>query len=284
MDDHCWLLTSRLRHRISILWHTPLSLMRLCIAGWSLLVVYLTSSTSDIHTRAYSLLLGKIVFGQQYIDGWSLLVVYLTTLTLDIILGHIPLSLMRLCIDGWSLLVVYLMNLTSDLILGHISSFSLSILKIETVASLVLDWVLVWSFRRLTVSGPPLYGFVETEMDRIRFHPRSMGGSFSQMFMRYIFFRHCYLADWIIQMSSILRTLRFTFIWATIYTLWDLPFEIRWHSSFSNTKSSFRLDFSEVCHDASVFDPLISADDWFIGCFNSVSTPDTGAYFPSWVQ
>ena len=26
----------------------------------------------------------------------------------------------------------------------------------------------------------PLYGFVEIEMDHIRFHPRSMGGSFSQ--------------------------------------------------------------------------------------------------------
>ena len=47
-----------------------------------------------------------------------------------------------------------------------------------------------------------LHGFVEIEMDRIRFHSRSVGGSFSQMFMRQICFRHCYLAYWVIQMSS----------------------------------------------------------------------------------
>ena len=35
--------------------------------------------------------------------------------------------------------VVDLMTLISDLILGYISLFSLSILKIETVVSLVLD-------------------------------------------------------------------------------------------------------------------------------------------------
>ena len=33
-----------------------------------------------------------------------------------------------------------------------------------------------------------LHGFVEIEMDPIRFHPRSMGGSFSRMLMRYIVF------------------------------------------------------------------------------------------------
>ena len=37
------------------------------------------------------------------------------------------------------MLVIHLMTLTSDLILGHFSPFSLSILEIETVASLVLD-------------------------------------------------------------------------------------------------------------------------------------------------
>ena len=29
-----------------------------------------------------------------------------------------------------------------------------------------------------------LHGFVETEVDRIRFHPRSISGSFNQMLMR----------------------------------------------------------------------------------------------------
>ena len=63
------------------------------------------------------------------------------------------------------------------------------------------------------------------------------------MFMRWICFRHCYLVDWIIQMSSILCTLRFAFRWATISTLWDLPFEIRRQSSFSDTESSSSLTF-----------------------------------------
>ena len=88
-----------------------------------------------------------------------------------------------------------------------------------------------------------LHGFVEIEMDHTRFHLRSMSGSFSQMFMRQICFRHCYLADWIIQMSSILCTLRFTFRWAMIYTLWDLPFKIRRQSSFSDIESSSSLTF-----------------------------------------
>ena len=61
-------------------------------------------------------------------------------------------------------------------------------------------------------------------------------------------------------MSSILYTLRFT---------------------FSDSLTEHSLDFSEVFHDVLVLDPLIIADDWFIGCFNSVSTLDTGAYFPS---
>ena len=129
-----------------------------------------------------------------------------------------------------------------------------------------------------------LYGFVEIEMDHIKFHPRSMGGSFSQMFMRWICFLYYYLADWIIQISSIFCTLRFACRWATIYTLWDLLFEIRRQSSFSDTESYFSFDFSEVCHDVLVPDPLILVDDWFTGCFSSVSTLDTGAYFPSWVQ
>ena len=135
------------------------------------------------------------------------------------ILGHIPLSLMRLCIDGWSLLVVYLTTLTSGIILEHIP---LSFVR--------LVWAVVWGwmigigylphdfdirsytkayfpifvsypsdwdnghlgFRSSTSMGlptfdcirTPLHGFVEIKIDHIRFHPRSMGGSFSQMFMR----------------------------------------------------------------------------------------------------
>ena len=172
------------------------------------------------------------------------------------------------------------MTLTSDLILGHISPIFFEY---------PWDWDSgQFGFRLSTSPELPtidcirasLHGFFEIEMDHVRFHPRS----FSQMFTRQICFRHCYLADWIIQMSSILRTLRFTFRWAMIYILWDLPFEIHRQSSFSDIEGSFSLDFSEVCHDASVSDLLISADDWFTGCFGSASTLDTGAYFPSWFQ
>ena len=153
------------------------------------------------------------------------------------------------------------MTLTSDLILGHISPIFFEY---------PWDWDSgQFGFRLSTSPELPtidcirasLHGFVEIEMDCIRFHPRSVGGSFSQMFMRQICFHHCYLADWIIQMSSILWTLRFAFRWATIYTLWDLPFEVRWHSSFSDTEASFSFDFSEVCHDVLVLDPLILAND-----------------------
>ena len=172
------------------------------------------------------------------------------------------------------------MTLTSGLILGHISLLS----------EYPWDWDSDQLGFRLSTSPElsmadciraSLHGFVEIEMGRIRFHPRSVGGSFSQMFMRQICFRHCYLVDWVIRTSTILCTLRFAFRWATIYTLWDLPFEIRQHSSFSDTEASFSFDFSEVCHDVLVLDPLILADDWFTGCFSSVSTLDTRAYFPS---
>ena len=104
---HRWMIiirffTSRLRHQISILGHTPLSLVRLCIDGWSLLFVYLTTSTSNIHTKAYSPLLDEIVFGQWYEDGWSLFVVRLMTLTSDLILRHIsPFFLVSLRLRQW---------------------------------------------------------------------------------------------------------------------------------------------------------------------------------------
>ena len=64
--------------------------------------------TLDIHTGAYSPLHDEIMFGQRYIDGWSLLVVYLTTSTSDIILVYIPLSFARFVwamVWGWMISV-----------------------------------------------------------------------------------------------------------------------------------------------------------------------------------
>ena len=211
--------------------------------GWFWQTLY---CTSDIYTGAYSPFLDEIVFRQWYEDGWSLFVVRLTTLTSELILGHISPIFFEYPWDWDS---------------GQFG------LRLSTSPELpTIDCI-----------KASLHGFVEIEMDRIRFHPRSVGGSFSQMFMRQICFRHCYLVDWIIQMSSILCTLRFAFRWATIYTLWDSSTE----QFFSDTEASFSLDFSEVCHDASVTDTLILANDWFIGCFSTASTLDTGAYFLS---
>ena len=153
MDDHYCLFTSRLRHQISILGHTPLSLVRLCIDGWSLLFVYLTTSTSNIHTEAYSPLLDEIVFGQWYEDGWSLFVVRLMTLTSDLILGHI-----------FPIFSEYPWDWDS----GQFGFRLSATLELPTIDCI----------------GTPLYGFVGIEMDHIRFHPRNMGGSFSQMLMR----------------------------------------------------------------------------------------------------
>ena len=56
-------------YQISILGHISLSLMRLCIDEWLLLVVYLMISTSNIHTGAYSPLLDDILFARWYDDG-----------------------------------------------------------------------------------------------------------------------------------------------------------------------------------------------------------------------
>ena len=125
-----------------------------------------------------------------------------------------------------------------------------------------------------------LHGFVEIEMDHIRFHLRSMGGSFSRTLMRWIVFAIVILR---VGLSR----------WAIFYTLWYLLLDEPWYTRFeihllrfvdravffSDTEASFSFDFSEVCHDVLVPDPLISADDWFTGCFSSVSTLDTGAYF-----
>ena len=123
--------------------------------------------TSEIHTGAHSPLLNEIVHRWMIIVG-CLPHDFVHQIS---ILRHISLSLMRLCIYGWSLLVVYLMTLTSNI---HIGAYS----------SLLNEIV------------------------------------FGQ--------------------------------WVVMYTLWDLPFEIHRHSSFSDTESSFSSYFSEVCHDASV--------------------------------
>ena len=82
----------------SCCWMVWLSLFTIIeMLDWFWQILY---RTSNIHTRAYSSLLGEIMFRQRYIDGWSLLVVYLTTSTSDIILGHIPLSLVRFCLGN----------------------------------------------------------------------------------------------------------------------------------------------------------------------------------------
>ena len=70
-------------------------------------------------------------------------------------------------------------------------------------------------------------------------------------------------------MSRDIHTPRFTFLGLSLEQL------VRHREFFQ-----FRF-FSEVCHDASVSNSLILVDDWFIGCFNNMSTLDTMAYFPS---
>ena len=154
--------------------------------GWSWQTLY---CTSDIHTGAYYPLLDEIVFGQWYEDGWSLLGDCLTTSTSDIRTGAYSPLLDEIVFrqwyeDGWLVSVVYLMTLISDLILGHISPIFFEY---------PWDWDSSQFGFRLSTSPElsmidcirtPPYGFVEIKMDRIGFHPRSMGGSFSQMLMR----------------------------------------------------------------------------------------------------
>ena len=123
---------------------------------WFWLILY---CTSDIHTRAYSPLHDEIMFGQRYIDGWSLLVVYLTTSTSDIILGHIPLSFVRLVwavVWGWMISVGCLPH---DFDIGSYTGAYFPIFF-----EYPWDWDsgqlgfrlrLVWSFRRLIILGPP---------------------------------------------------------------------------------------------------------------------------------
>ena len=96
----------------------------------------------------------------------------------------------------------------------------------------------------------------------------------------FVFDHHCYLVDWVSQMSTILCTLRFAFRWATIYTLWDLPFEICRQSSFSDIESSFNFDFSEVCCDVFGSWP-IDFNRWFIyRLFQQCEHPGYWGIFP----
>ena len=133
--------------------------------------------------------------------------------------------------DGWLVLVGYLMALTSDLILGHISPFCLSILEIEIVAGLVLDWALTFGLSMIYDIRVFPHGFIEIEIDCIRFYPwdwRILPWSACETNC----YHHNCPTNWVIQMSSILCTLSFIFRWVVVYTLRDLSFEIRRQSSF----------------------------------------------------
>ena len=59
------------------------------------------------------------------------------------------------------------------------------------------------------------------------------------------------LSSWVV----FLCTLRFDFRWVVIYTFRYLPYEIHQQSSSWNIESFFSSEFSEVFHDASVYDP-----------------------------
>ena len=129
------------------------------------------------------------------------------------------------------MLVGYLMTLTSDLILGHISPFCLSILEIEIVVGLVLDWALTFGLSMIYDIRVFPHGFIEIEIDCIRFYPwdwRILPWSACETNC----YHHNCPTNWVIQMSSILCTLSFIFRWVVVYTLRDLSFEIRRQSSF----------------------------------------------------
>ena len=109
--------------------------------GWFWQTLY---CTSDIHTGAYSPLIDEIVFRQWYEDGWSLFVVCLTTLTSDLILGHIS-----------PIFFEYPWDWDSGQF-GFRLSTSPELPTIDCIRA-------------------SLHGFVEIEMDRIRFHPSECG-------------------------------------------------------------------------------------------------------------
>ena len=105
------------------------------------------------HTRAYSPIIGEILFAQWYKDGWLVLVIYLMTLTSDLIQEHI-----------FPIFFEYPWDWDNDQLCFRLCT-SLWLLTIDCIKT-------------------SLHGFVEIEMDHIRFQPRNMGGSFSQMLMR----------------------------------------------------------------------------------------------------
>ena len=124
--------------------------------NWFWLIFY---RTSVIHTGAYSPPRDEIMFGQLHIDGWSLLVVYLTTSTSDIILGHIPLSFARFVwavVWGWMISVGCLHH---DFDIGSYTGTYFSIFFEYPwdwdSGQFGFRLRLVWSFRRLIILGPP---------------------------------------------------------------------------------------------------------------------------------
>lgn len=82
------------------------------------------------------------------------------------------------------MLVVYLMTSTSNFILGHISPFSLGIIEIKTTAQLRFKLSTILILSMIDDVKTSLHGFLEIEMDHIRFHLRSVDGFFSWTFMR----------------------------------------------------------------------------------------------------
>ena len=164
----------------SCYWTIWLSLfMVIKMFDWFWWILY---CTLDIHTRAYSPLHDEIMFGQWYIDGWSLLVVYLTTSTSDIILGHILLSFARFVWEmvwGWMISVGCLSH---DFDIGSYTGayFPIFFTYPWDWNSDQLSFRLCTSLKLLTIDciRTFLHGFVEIEMAHIRFHPRRIGGSF----------------------------------------------------------------------------------------------------------
>ena len=153
---------------------------RIKMFDWFWQILY---CTSDIHTGAYSPLHDEIMFGQRYIDGWSLLVVYLMTLTSDIILKHIPLSFVRLVwavVWGWMISVGCLSH---DFDIGSYTGVYFPIFfeypwdwdsgQLGFRLSISLELSAIDYIRT------SLHGFVKIEMDHIRLYPRSMGRFFS---------------------------------------------------------------------------------------------------------
>ena len=129
------------------------------------------------------------------------------------------------------MLVIYLVTLISNLVLRHISpiffkySWDWGGCQLNFRLSISLGLPMIYDIR------PFLHGLVEIEMDRIKFHLRSIDGFFSRMFM------------W--QFVFIIFTLQIGLSrWAVSCALWDLfldelrctHFEIQF-KKFSNISS-----------------------------------------------